>query len=59
MKKYTIEKLQNLNKEELLYIAKAMVIGKLSEGEVSAGLKHSLILMAAAFFIISLAQGAV
>ena len=36
-----------------------LVIGKLSEGQISAGLRHSLILMAAAFFIISLAQGAV
>ncbi|MBT7903732.1 type II secretion system F family protein [Candidatus Woesearchaeota archaeon] len=35
-----------------------MVLGKLSEGEVKAGLKHSLIMMTTAFFVISLAQGA-
>ena|SRR3989338_4551654 len=34
-----------------------LVIGKLSEGEVMYGIKHSAILMIAAFFIISLAQG--
>jgi archaeal flagellar protein FlaJ len=34
-----------------------VVIGKLSEGELSAGFKHSLILMTIAFFIITLTQG--
>jgi len=34
-----------------------LVVGKLSEGTVMYGLKHSLILMVLAFFIISLAQG--
>jgi len=34
-----------------------LVIGKLSEGEVMFGIKHSIILMVAAFFIISLSQG--
>jgi flagellar protein FlaJ len=34
-----------------------VVIGKLSEGELSAGFKHSLILMTVAFFIITLSQG--
>ncbi|MEM4337117.1 MAG: type II secretion system F family protein [Candidatus Woesearchaeota archaeon] len=34
-----------------------LVIGKLSEGEVIYGIKHSIILMIAAFFIISLSQG--
>ncbi|MBW3000161.1 type II secretion system F family protein [Candidatus Woesearchaeota archaeon] len=33
-----------------------LVIGKLAEGEVYAGIKHSLILMTVAFFVISLAQ---
>ena len=31
-----------------------VIIGKLSEGDISAGLKHSLILMTVAFFIMSL-----
>ncbi|MBD3310079.1 hypothetical protein GF351_02575 [Candidatus Woesearchaeota archaeon] len=35
-----------------------VVIGKLSEGELRAGIKHSLILMTVAFFVITLAQGA-
>jgi len=35
-----------------------IVIGKLSEGEIRSGLKHSLILMTVAFFVITLAQGA-
>jgi len=34
-----------------------LVIGKLSEGSVIYGVKHSIILMIAAFFIVSLAQG--
>ncbi|MBN2567391.1 type II secretion system F family protein [Candidatus Woesearchaeota archaeon] len=34
-----------------------LVIGKLSEGDIQAGIKHSLILMTLAFFVISLAQG--
>jgi len=34
-----------------------VVIGKLSEGELSAGFKHSLILMTVAFFVITLSQG--
>ncbi len=34
-----------------------VIIGKLAEGELRAGLKHSLILMTIAFFIISLSQG--
>lgn len=34
-----------------------LVIGKLAEGAVIQGVKHSLILMVAAFFIITLAQG--
>ncbi len=34
-----------------------IVIGKLAEGELRAGLKHSLILMTIAFFVISLSQG--
>jgi len=34
-----------------------LVIGKLSEGSVVYGIKHSIILMIAAFFIISLSQG--
>ncbi|MBD3313402.1 hypothetical protein GF345_03085 [Candidatus Woesearchaeota archaeon] len=33
-----------------------LVIGKLAEGKISPGFKHSLILMTAAFFIISLSQ---
>ena len=33
-----------------------LVIGKLAEGQVFPGLKHSLILMTIAFFVISLAQ---
>ena len=35
-----------------------LVLGKLAEGEIRAGVKHSLILMTIAFFVISLAQGA-
>ena len=35
-----------------------LVMGKLAEGELTPGIKHSLILMTIAFFIISLAQGA-
>jgi len=35
-----------------------LVLGKLSEGEIKLGIKHSLILMTIAFFVISLAQGA-
>lgn len=31
-----------------------VIIGKLSEGDISAGLKHSLILMTVAFFVMSL-----
>ena len=34
-----------------------LVIGKLSEGEVLSGFKHSLILMAISFFLMTLAQG--
>ena len=34
-----------------------IVIGKLAEGELILGLKHSLILMTLAFFLISLSQG--
>ncbi len=34
-----------------------LIIGKLSEGEVSAGFKHSLVLMSIAFFIMTLMQG--
>ena len=34
-----------------------LVIGKLSEGEIYPGLKHSLILMTFAFLVISVAQG--
>lgn len=34
-----------------------VVIGKLSEGQMKPGLKHSLILMTLAFFVITLAQG--
>jgi flagellar protein FlaJ len=36
-----------------------LVLGKLSEGDMISGLKHSLILMTVSFFIISLAQGIV
>ncbi|MFH1064210.1 MAG: type II secretion system F family protein [Candidatus Woesearchaeota archaeon] len=35
-----------------------LVLGKLSEGDIKTGVKHSLILMTIAFFVISLAQGA-
>lgn len=35
-----------------------LVLGKLSEGDIKSGVKHSLILMTVAFFVISLAQGA-
>lgn len=35
-----------------------LVLGKLSEGDLSSGVKHSLILMTIAFFVITLAQGA-
>ena len=35
-----------------------LVLGKLAEGDLKLGVKHSLILMTTAFFIISLAQGA-
>ncbi len=35
-----------------------LVLGKLAEGDIKMGLKHSLILMTLAFFVISLAQGA-
>jgi len=31
-----------------------VIIGKLSEGELSAGLRHSLILMTVAFFVMTL-----
>lgn len=34
-----------------------LVTGKLSEGDIRSGIKHSLILMTAAFFIVSLSQG--
>ncbi len=34
-----------------------LVIGKLSEGAIGYGVKHSLVLMILAFFVISLAQG--
>lgn len=34
-----------------------VVIGKLAEGQLKPGLKHSLILMTLAFFVITLAQG--
>lgn len=34
-----------------------LVIGKLSEGDLTVGVKHSVILMTIAFFIMSLAQG--
>ncbi len=34
-----------------------LIIGKLSEGDVSSGFKHSLILMTIAFLIITLSQG--
>jgi len=34
-----------------------LVIGKLSEGDLSSGIKHSLILMIASFLIITFAQG--
>lgn len=35
-----------------------LVLGKLAEGDMRSGVKHSLILMTMAFFIITLAQGA-
>ena len=34
-----------------------VVIGKLAEGEMKPGLKHSLILMTLAFFVVTLSQG--
>lgn len=34
-----------------------VIIGKLGEGELRAGLKHSIILMTIAFFVITLSQG--
>jgi len=34
-----------------------IVVGKLATGELSAGLKHSVIMMALSFFVMSLAQG--
>lgn len=34
-----------------------VVIGKLAEGQIKPGLKHSLILMTLAFFVITLSQG--
>ncbi len=34
-----------------------IVTGKLSEGDLKSGIKHSLVLMTAAFFIITLSQG--
>ncbi|PIN86989.1 hypothetical protein COV19_02235 [Candidatus Woesearchaeota archaeon CG10_big_fil_rev_8_21_14_0_10_44_13] len=36
-----------------------IVIGKLAEGQMAPGLKHSLILMTIAFFVITLSQGVV
>jgi flagellar protein FlaJ len=35
-----------------------LVLGKLAEGDMKSGMKHSLILMTVAFFTITLAQGA-
>jgi flagellar protein FlaJ len=35
-----------------------LVLGKLAEGDIRSGAKHSLILMTIAFFVITLAQGA-
>ncbi len=35
-----------------------LVLGKMSEGDLRTGVKHSLILMTVAFFVITLAQGA-
>ncbi|MBW2996711.1 type II secretion system F family protein [Candidatus Woesearchaeota archaeon] len=35
-----------------------LVLGKMAEGDLKAGAKHSLILMTLAFFVITLAQGA-
>ncbi|MBW2967710.1 type II secretion system F family protein [Candidatus Woesearchaeota archaeon] len=35
-----------------------LVLGKLAEGDMKSGVKHSLILMTVAFFVITLAQGA-
>jgi flagellar protein FlaJ len=35
-----------------------LVLGKLSEGDIRSGVKHSLILMTISFFVITLAQGA-
>ncbi|MBN1544349.1 type II secretion system F family protein [Candidatus Woesearchaeota archaeon] len=35
-----------------------LVLGKLAEGDLRSGAKHSLILMTTAFFVITLAQGA-
>jgi len=34
-----------------------LVMGKLSEGDLASGIKHSLILMTIAFFVLTLAQG--
>ena len=34
-----------------------LVMGKLAEGDIGSGVKHSLILMTVAFFVITLAQG--
>lgn len=35
-----------------------LVLGKMAEGDIKSGAKHSLILMTLAFFVITLAQGA-
>ncbi|MFC1742035.1 type II secretion system F family protein [Nanoarchaeota archaeon] len=35
-----------------------LVLGKMAEGDIKSGTKHSLILMTIAFFVITLAQGA-
>ncbi|MBI2142605.1 hypothetical protein HYU15_03930 [Candidatus Woesearchaeota archaeon] len=34
-----------------------VVLGKLAEGDLTSGLKHSLVMMTAAFIIITVAQG--
>ena len=34
-----------------------LVLGKLAEGDMRSGVKHSLILMTISFFMITLAQG--
>ncbi len=34
-----------------------LVLGKLAEGDIRSGVKHSLILMTTAFFVVTLAQG--